>query len=90
MVVPLCNKDDDDQIKFKTPLMQIGYGKYVPMNRVNEYMLVITSRLNSDVLCQQVFDKNELLQELYRSQKINLTMSLPNFTELMTLGLRHR
>lgn len=35
----------------------------------------------------QIFSKIELLFELYRSQKINITMSFPNFEELITLSI---
>lgn len=85
-MVPICNRAVDDQIIVKTPLMQIGYGKYVPMNRVNEFIMVSTCRLNSSIIFQQVFDKNELLLELYRTQKMNLRMSMRNFSETTMLG----
>ena len=34
----------DKEINLKTPLMQMGYRKYVLLNRANEFMLVHTSR----------------------------------------------
>ena len=68
----------------------MGYRKYVLLNRTNEFLLVHTSRLNSKIMLQQVFDKNELLFELYSSQKKNITMSLPNFEEVMNLSVSLR
>ena len=83
-IIPL---DGDKQINLKTPLMQVGYRKYVMLNRTNEFLLVHTSRLNSKITLQQVMTKNELLFELYRSQKKNITMSYPNFEEIMHLSV---
>ena len=80
----------DQDICLRTPLVQVGYRKYVPMNRTNEFLLVHTSRINSHLSKSQVFSKIELLFELYRSQKINITMSFPNFEELMTLSTQLR
>ena len=46
-IIPLYG---DQEINLKTPLMQMGYRKYVLFNRVNEFLLVHTSRLNSELM----------------------------------------
>ena len=46
-LIELCNPNLDTQIKLQTPIMQMGFQKYVPLNRLNEYLVVSTSRINS-------------------------------------------
>ena len=49
--------DIDPFFMFKTPIMQVGYKQYAldgqPYNLVN----IVTSRINRDVLADQIFDR---------------------------------
>jgi hypothetical protein len=60
----------------------MGYQKYVPNNRLHEFVLVATSRFNTDVVQKRVLDGEEMMNELYRHQRKNLSMSLMNFDEI--------
>jgi hypothetical protein len=57
----------------------------VPQRILSQYFTITVSRLRAEVLEQKIFQNDELLNELYISQRKNLTMSLPNFKEVFIL-----
>ena len=87
-LIELCNPDHDNQIKLQTPILQMGFQKYVPLNRLNEYLIVSTSRINSQLFKTKIFNSSEILYELYKSQRKNLTMSVANFYEIGKLRIK--
>ena len=47
--------------------------------------MVSVSRFNKKVIEDEIFDRNELMYELYISQRSNLKMAIPNFDEIYFL-----
>jgi len=79
---PLQNRSNDTQFKLQTPLMMIGYEQYQIYGQLNNTITVSTTVFNKDIVKRQIFEKIEMLYELYDMQKKNLVMSIPSFLEI--------
>lgn len=79
---PLQDRRDETQIKLATPLMLIGYEHYQIYGQLNNTVTVSTSLFKKEIIKRQLFEKIEMLFELYESQKKNLVSSMPSFHEI--------
>lgn len=82
-----CNDDRsmeriDPHIQFKTPVMQVGYKRYAMDGQPGRIITMCTTRFNSDVINNQIFDRLTMQQLLHQQEVYNITSSIPSFKEI--------